>query len=114
MTELTSTERRSIMLADMEAAAARFYAAAARIGNHPFVEFAGLMNEYIKICRHAHEAGIDFTQCNGHSGNHLPMVAFEIDYINEKLECIFTGRSIVNQEAARAVVGSSLAEKALG
>jgi len=41
---------------------------------------------------------------------HFRRGAFEIDYINEKLECIFTGCSIVNQEAARALIGSSLAE----
>lgn len=72
-----------------------FYAHAIQIGVHPFIEFAGLMNEYIKCCRDAHEQGIDFANCNVHTGQHLPMESFQIAYVNEKLACIFTGRSVV-------------------
>ena len=84
-----------IVLQRMRAAAAAFYASALQTGCHPFVEFAGLMNEYINVCERAHQAGIDFTQCNRHMGRELPMQSFEVDYINEKLECIFTGRSVI-------------------
>lgn len=79
------------MLAQMSAASSVFYASAIRIGCHPFIEFTGLMNEYIKCCRTAHEAGIDFTDCNVHTGQPLPMREFEVDYVNEKLACIYTG-----------------------
>lgn len=76
-----------------------FYLRAIRIGVHPFIEFAWLMNEYIKCCRIAHERGINFADCNKHSGQHLPMESFQVRYVNEKLECIFTGRSIVTETA---------------
>lgn len=79
----------------MQEAANAFYKNAVRIGNHPFIEFAGLMNEYINACSQAADEGIDFTLCNTHTGQHLPLAPYQVDYINEKLECIFTGRSIM-------------------
>lgn len=93
--EVTRPAEREVMLTEMEKASGAFYAAATRIGNHPFIEFCGLMNEYIKACRFAHRDGIDFTQCNTHSGQALPLAQFQVDYINDKLECIFTGRSVM-------------------
>jgi hypothetical protein len=57
-----------------------------------------LMNEYIKICELAHADGIDFTECDTHNGTDLPMLTHQINYINEKLECIFTGRSVMQQK----------------
>jgi hypothetical protein len=96
--QVYSADERRMMLAQMELASAQFYRAATRIGNHPFIEFTGLMNEYIKTCRAAHDKGIDFTQCNKHAGNHLPMVPHQVDYVNEKLECIFTGRSVMSEK----------------
>lgn len=92
-----SAEEREWMLEQMQAVKNGFYAAAQRIGNHPFVEFAGLLHEYIEACRVAHAAGIDFTQCNSHSGVALPLHNHQVDYINEKLGCIFTGRSVMSQ-----------------
>ena len=83
----------------MSEAGSAFYAAAVRIGNHPFIEFTGLMNEYINACRAAHEAGIDFSDCSTHSGLDLPMKDYQIDYVNEKLECIFTGRCVLKPNA---------------
>lgn len=70
----------------------RFYCAAVQIGNHPFVEFAGVMAAYVKSCERAHEAGVDFTECNGHAGQELPMESVEVSYLAEKLDCIFGGR----------------------
>lgn len=88
---MTPAER-EIALTRMEEAIKRFYASAVQIGNHPFVEFAGVMTAYLKSCQRAHEAGIDFTGCNRHAGNPLPMELFEVLYLNEKLDCIFDGR----------------------
>lgn len=85
----------------MQEAADSFYRSAVQIGIHPFIEFAGLMNEYISSCREAANSGIDFTLCNTHTGQHLPLHAHQVDYINEKLECIFTGRSVVSAEAVK-------------
>lgn len=90
----------AIILA-MKQAADAFYRDAVRIGNHPFIEFAGLMNEYISACSEAEKSGINFTACNIHTGKHLPLHAHQVDYINEKLECIFTGRSVLSSKAIK-------------
>ncbi len=91
----TTPEQRAQMIADMRLASKRFYAAAIAIGNHPFIEFTGLINEYITICEQANASGVDFTECNTHGDKDLPMASHQINYINEKLECIFTGRSVM-------------------
>lgn len=83
------------VLQQMRIVSRGFYAQAIAIGNHPFIEFTGLMNQYIRACEQAAAAGIDFTQCNTHSGQDLPLLGHQVDYINEKLECIFTGRSVM-------------------
>jgi len=89
---------RETALAKMSAASKCFYTCATEIGNHPFIEFTGLMNEYITACHMAHAQGIDFTECNTHTGQDLPLQSFQVAYINEKLECIFTGRSVMSHE----------------
>lgn len=93
---MLSPEERKIVLKQMEATVDDFYRQAIGIHNHPFIEFTGIMQAYIKTCRRDHEAGIDFTDCNRHTGNPLPMESFEISYLNEKLNCIFDGRIIAN------------------
>jgi len=94
-----TVEQREAMLAKMRRASDAFYFAAVRIGCHPFIEFCGLMNEYIKLCSDAHGQGIDFTQLHVHSGRPLPMKPHHADYIGEKLGCIF---------------GAALADPAIG
>lgn len=86
-------------LALMERSIQRFYQDAVGIGVHPFIEFAGLMTGYAKSCRRAHEGGIDFTECNRHAGQRLPMESFELAYVNEKLECIFSGQVAMAEKA---------------
>ena len=93
--ESMNKDERAVSLHRMHAASKAFYMAAVHTGCHPFIEFTGLMNEYIKVCERAHKEGLDFTNCNKHSGHHLPMKSFEVAYVNEKLECIFTGRSVM-------------------
>lgn len=80
----------------MEQVVNGFYGAAVRIGNHPFIEFAGVMAAYVKSCRRAHDACVDFTECNRHAGSELPMESFEVTYLAEKLDCIFGGRITAN------------------
>lgn len=94
---MTATER-EIALQRMEDVAAGFYRSAVSIGVHPFIEFSGLMHEYLKCARAAHNDGVDFTECNTHTGSDLPMPGYSVDYINEKLECIFTGRSVMDDK----------------
>lgn len=96
-----SPEERAAMLRGMHGASDAFYAAAIRIGCHAFIEFAGLMNEYIKICNRAHEQGIDFTESSAHSGKPLPIATYEAAYLGEKLGCIY-GPSLQAPENLRA------------
>lgn len=91
---MMTPEERELALKRMNEAISRFYSAAVQIGNHPFIEFAGVMTAYANTCRRAHEAGIDFSECNRHAGRPLPMEPFEIAYLNEKLDCIFDGRLV--------------------
>lgn len=92
---MMTVEERERAIVLMQQAADAFYRSAVSIGNHPFIEFAGLMNEYITACRIAHRQGIDFSECNGHSGQMLPFTPVMSDYVNEKLGCIFSGTKII-------------------
>ena len=92
LTTMMNTEEQAVAIMQMREVSKQFYAAAVQIGNHPFIEITGLMNEYIKACQVAHESGIDFSECSAHSGQMLPMQTYMTAYVNEKLECIFTGR----------------------
>lgn len=85
---------REAALSRMQQASHAFYASAVSIGVHPFIEFCGLMNEYIKACEAAHRRGQDFTEFNAHTGKSLPMESYMVNYVNEKLECIFIGHSV--------------------
>lgn len=98
---MSSTER-EVALVKMREASKVFYAAATGIANHPFIEFAGLLNEYILACQRAHDQGIDFSECNQHSGLVLPLHATSSDYINEKLACIFSGAKVLDATANEA------------
>lgn len=73
-------------LASMRQIADEFYRAAVRQPCHAFIEFAGLMNEYIKICAENEH----FLAANRHTGATMQVPPFRIDYIREKLECIFS------------------------
>jgi hypothetical protein len=76
-------------IANMRATSNAFYAGAVRTGNHAFIEFCGLMNEYIDICETALAAGQDFTMASIHSGSALPIQSFQASYLLEKLQCIY-------------------------
>lgn len=84
-----SKKERDICLAKMRNASDAFYSAAVGTGNHAFIEFTGLMNEYIKLCYDASEQGVDFMTANIHAGSHLPFKGYHKAYLNEKLECIY-------------------------
>jgi hypothetical protein len=104
---MTATaEEREAMLTAMQETSSAFYRCATRIGCHPFIEFTGLMNEYIKICRQAHAAGLDFTQASAHSGIALPMQTFEAEYLGEKLGCIY-GPSLQSRDNLAAFMAAA-------
>ena len=67
---------------------------------HAFVEFTGLMNEYLTICEAAHAQGIDFGQANTHSGAALPVKPHNAAYLAEKLNCIY-GPSLLSDPEVR-------------
>src|SRR3989344_2021999 len=79
----------------MQEASDAFYRSSVTIGNYPFIEFAGLMNEYITACRAPHNEQA------------LPLHPVMSNYINEKLECIFSGAKVLDGTAARGRYGTS-------
>lgn len=93
-------EERTEALSWMRLVASHFYALATQGKAHAFIEFTGLMNEFIQICERAHASGQDFTQANTHSGQALPIEPYNAAYLAEKLNCIY-GPALLNDEAAR-------------
>lgn len=85
-------------LQKMRIISANFYHGAQLAKCHNFLEFTGLINEYIEICEQNLTIGIDFTQANAHTGQHLKIMPYQVDYLNEKLECIFQGLIVLGQE----------------
>jgi hypothetical protein len=88
------------MLAGMTAASGIFYELAVATRCHAFIEFTGLQNEYIKLCREALDQGIDFTQTNVHSDKSLPMKGYHAEYLTEKLACIYGNVFATDPEVA--------------
>jgi len=72
-------------------AAKLFYQAATSTECHAFIEFTGLLREYCKVCEENLARGIDFRELNGHTSQRMELQPYEIDYFNEKLNCIFQG-----------------------
>jgi hypothetical protein len=96
---MMTREERELCLGKMRTAKDQFYYGAVRSGNHAFIEFTGLMHEYIKLCEEAHERGEDFTEMNVHASTHLPLKQHHLAYINEKMGCIY-GRGLEQGERA--------------
>ena len=81
----------------------------AKVGStaHSFIEFNGLMSKYIELLAKAVEQGIDPMQLNEHNGVPLPIEDHDMQYLGEKLRCIF-GPVIDNNPAARAALLKAL------
>lgn len=99
------------MIAKMRAVSGGFYPAACSTGCHAFIEFTGLMTEFIKLCEQSLAAEMDFASSNTHSGKALVVHPYNAAYIVEKLDCIF-GPSIrsskeVEAEFAKLTPGAS-------
>lgn len=84
-----SKRERAEMIQKMQHVSNQFYSGAVRTGCHAFVEFTGLINEFIKLCEEVEDEGGDFTNANVHSGAHLPFQEHHLNYLSEKLECIY-------------------------
>jgi hypothetical protein len=78
------------MIRKMQRVVHDFYFQAIQTGCHPFIEWCGLMGEYVKMCKASLDAGIDFTETTIH-GAGRPMAAqpFHAAYFAEKFSCIF-------------------------
>lgn len=101
-----SHEERELMLQQMQRVSDKFYTMAIQIGCHPFIEFCGLMNEYIKVCSETHRAGIDFTNATAHSGHALRMQHYHAEYLGEKLGCIYGPALAAEPELRRAFLAA--------
>jgi len=103
--ETYSKEERDEAIRKMTAVSNAFYRGAAQTGVHTFIEFCGLLNEFIKICRAASERGVDFMSTNTHTGKALPIETYQAKYVGEKVDCIY-GPSFKDPEIFRAFVAS--------
>lgn len=84
-----TAEERAAKLAAMSQLADAFYFSAVQIQCHAFIEFTGLMNEFLKACAREDDAGRGgWIFANGH-GENVPLLEHEVEYIREKLHCIF-------------------------
>lgn len=70
---------------------------------HAFIEFNGLLSKYVDICRRCALEGIDFTQFNTHTAQALPVEVHDMEYLGEKLRCIFGPIIDANPEARAAL-----------
>jgi hypothetical protein len=70
---------------------------------HAFIEFCGVLNKYVQICQRCAGEGIDFTQFNTHTGQAMPVEMHDMEYLGEKLQCIFGPIIDANPEAKAAL-----------
>lgn len=91
------------MLVQMKVAKDAFYSMAVHIGQHQFVEFAGFMDAFIKLCEQMHGRDVNFVE------NALVADAIEMAYVAEKFDCIY-GQALKNDPKARAAFLGALAE----
>jgi hypothetical protein len=97
-------EQRQQMLHDMDAISSRFYSGAFRAEVHSFIEFCGLMNEYIEVCRDAEKMGIPFYAASTHHGRSLPFQSHHVSYLAEKLNCIYGPGLLGSEELRKAFI----------
>ncbi len=102
--QMYTPEQRAEMLRKMSAVASRFYGQAVMTGVHAFIEFNGLMNEFIKVCQRANEKGVDFAAANTHSSISLPFEDYNVAYLAEKLNCIYGPELLGNDELRRVFI----------
>jgi hypothetical protein len=91
--DVETAEGRRDALARMRFLRDVFYGGATQTGIHAFIEFAGLMTMFIDGCAAAEAEGRPWASVNVHSGSHLPLTSHELDYLREKLACIY-GESV--------------------
>jgi hypothetical protein len=68
---------------------------------HGFIEFNGLMSKYIDLLEEACRNGFDPHEMTEHSGRPLPAEPHDMEYLAEKLRCMF-GPVLDSNPKARA------------
>lgn len=92
-----------VILGRMAQASDVFYGMARLAGCHSFIEFAGLMNEYINVCRDMTAAGdLTWIHANTHSERGVALRSHHIRYLAEKLDCIYGASLRTSPELAAA------------
>lgn len=99
--EIYTEEELKEMVRKMQRVTSDLYPKLCATGCHTFIEFCGLMNEFIKVCEQAAQDGIQFPLANEHSGIVLPVATYNLMYIAEKLRCIFGPTIDANIEAKK-------------
>jgi DNA-directed RNA polymerase subunit RPC12/RpoP len=94
------------MLLRMECLAASFYASAAAVGCHGFLEIAGVMGVFLEGARRAHEQGEDFFNSSEPNSGALLLTSADTAYLGEKLRCIFGNAFLRNPSALARLVGA--------
>lgn len=95
------TEEELKAIEAMKIATKNFYCAAIGTGVHAFIEFAGLMNEYISIC----ESSPGFMTANVHTNQALSMLAHQAAYLAQKLDCIYGSSLRADPYLAKVMLG---------
>jgi hypothetical protein len=103
--QVYNKSERDEIIRKMREVSGTFYAGAVKTHNHPFIEFCGILNEFISVCQNASEDGIDFTQTNRHSGAALPIQPHNARYLGEKVGCIY-GPSLGDPKVFMAFIES--------
>ena len=80
---------RKLALERMASVCEAFYLAAVATDCHAFIEFTGLLGEFLNVCRDAEDSGNRTWMGANVHGGHLPMAPFRLGYLREKLACIY-------------------------
>lgn len=70
-----------------ESLASTYYAGGAQTGIHSMIEWCGVMGEYVKMLKYAHENGHDPREVDQHHDVAVEVPDFMIGYLCEKLGC---------------------------
>ena len=58
---------------------------------HAFMEWNGVMSKHLGMARELVEQGIDAFHMSRHTGGPMPLADHHLEYLREKIECIFDG-----------------------
>ncbi|HET9954109.1 MAG TPA: hypothetical protein VFQ61_06380 [Polyangiaceae bacterium] len=81
--EQESAEQRRVILDAMDLEIDQFYVQAQAIGFHQFIEFAGFMREFVKLCRELEARGKDFRWWA------VEPQPYHASYLGEKFGCLY-------------------------